>query len=154
MSLKSCEFSFAGFCCSSFMVRLEGSPHSLFGSLQNFEAAVRHNVLVDGQPWDEAPDLEGGPCPPGRFWTGSGSFLCFSRCCPQQMKRLWIWRAFWTTPSWRPPGGAARTPKGSFLMWFTSWRLSVKSWLVHIYSSVLIKILITTIWVKKDSFIM
>ncbi|XP_054878962.1 kinetochore-associated protein NSL1 homolog [Poeciliopsis prolifica] len=26
--------------------------------LANFEAAVRLNVLVDGQPWDEAPDLE------------------------------------------------------------------------------------------------
>ncbi|XP_047244679.1 kinetochore-associated protein NSL1 homolog [Girardinichthys multiradiatus] len=27
--------------------------------LANFEAAVRLNVLVGGQPWDEAPDLEG-----------------------------------------------------------------------------------------------
>ncbi|KAG7999484.1 Kinetochore-associated protein NSL1-like protein, partial [Nibea albiflora] len=28
--------------------------------VQNFEAAVQDNVLVNGQPWEEAPDVEGG----------------------------------------------------------------------------------------------
>lgn len=27
--------------------------------LQNFEAAVQDNVLVNGQPWEEAADVEG-----------------------------------------------------------------------------------------------
>lgn len=27
--------------------------------MQNFEAAVQDNVLVRGQPWEEAPDVEG-----------------------------------------------------------------------------------------------
>lgn len=27
--------------------------------LQNFEAAVHDNVLVNGQTWEEAPDVEG-----------------------------------------------------------------------------------------------
>lgn len=31
--------------------------------LQNFEAAVQANVLVNGRPWEEAPDDEGDPSP-------------------------------------------------------------------------------------------
>lgn len=27
--------------------------------MQNFEAAVQDNVLVNGRPWEEAPDVEG-----------------------------------------------------------------------------------------------
>lgn len=32
---------------------------SVFVSVQNFESAVQDNVLVNGQPWEEAPDVEG-----------------------------------------------------------------------------------------------
>lgn len=74
------------------MVSLEDSPESrlsfmnsgfpscqalclnVCGSLQNFEAAVRLNVLVDGQPWDEAPDLEGTSCRSRRSGSGSSAF--------------------------------------------------------------------------------
>lgn len=31
----------------------------MFVSVQNFEAAVQDNLLVNGQPWEEAPDAEG-----------------------------------------------------------------------------------------------
>lgn len=31
----------------------------VFVSVQNFEAAVQDNLLVNGQPWEEAPDAEG-----------------------------------------------------------------------------------------------
>lgn len=33
----------------------------LFVSVQNFEAAVQDNVLVNGLPWEEAADVEGDP---------------------------------------------------------------------------------------------
>ena len=39
------------------MLKLFGSEKYLY--LQNFEAAVQDNVLVNGQPWQEAPDVEG-----------------------------------------------------------------------------------------------
>lgn len=37
--------------------------------LQNFEAAVQVNVLVKGQPWEEAPDVEGDSLSPSHFKT-------------------------------------------------------------------------------------
>lgn len=37
--------------------------------LQNFEAAVQVNVLVKGQPWDEAPDVEGDSSSLSHFKT-------------------------------------------------------------------------------------
>uniref|UniRef100_A0A3B5KPS8 NSL1 component of MIS12 kinetochore complex n=1 Tax=Xiphophorus couchianus TaxID=32473 RepID=A0A3B5KPS8_9TELE len=53
-------------CCELLRSALDGQPdisedsrRVLVQELLNFEAAVRLNVLVDGQPWDEAPDLEG-----------------------------------------------------------------------------------------------
>ncbi|XP_043962966.1 kinetochore-associated protein NSL1 homolog [Gambusia affinis] len=53
-------------CCELLRSALDGQPDISEDSrrvlvqelLANFEAAVRLNVLVDGQPWDEAPDLE------------------------------------------------------------------------------------------------
>lgn len=56
------------------------------------------------------------------------SHLIQRRFPSQRRTRRWTWRACWTTPWWRPPGGAARTPTRSGPTWSTPSERSGSSW--------------------------